>query len=240
MRFLKNPPLSSNAVKLIALVLMSADHVGMILFPDAVFLRCIGRPALPMFAYMIAEGCRYTSDRKKYLLRLFSVGLICQIFYFIFQKDKDVLFFNIFLTFTVSVLLCSCADAVRREMGKGNIAVPCAAAVSVIFALWLVLCGSESVFGIAIDCDGGLFGILLPLFVYVFDDRRAKLVSFAAGCLLLALYFGQTEFFCLFALIPIILYNGKRGRAKLKYFFYIYYPAHIALICGIGMIMSEK
>ena len=31
----------------------------------------------------------------------------------------------------------------------------------------------------------------------------------------------------LLACLLILLYNGKRGKLKLKYFFYVFYPAHI-------------
>ena len=52
--------LSSSALKLLACGFMLIDHVGVRLFPDVLILRIIGRLAFPIFAFFIAEGCRYT------------------------------------------------------------------------------------------------------------------------------------------------------------------------------------
>ena len=71
--------LTGNQLKIIAMITMTVDHVGMQLFPRLLWLRMIGRLAMPVYAYMIAEGCRHTRDRKKYLLRLLGMGALCQI-----------------------------------------------------------------------------------------------------------------------------------------------------------------
>lgn len=55
--------LTGNQLKLLALFAMTCDHVGLQLLPQFIILRIIGRLAAPLFAYMIAEGCRYTHDR---------------------------------------------------------------------------------------------------------------------------------------------------------------------------------
>ena len=70
---------TGNELKLIALVSMTCDHVGLQLLPNVLFLRILGRLAFPIFAYMIAEGCRYTRSRKKYLLRMVSLAAVCGI-----------------------------------------------------------------------------------------------------------------------------------------------------------------
>ena len=62
--------LTGNQLKLLALIAMTCDHVGLQLLPQFIILRIIGRLAAPLFAYMIAEGCRYTHDRGRYLGRL--------------------------------------------------------------------------------------------------------------------------------------------------------------------------
>ena len=54
--------LNGNALKIIGAVSMFIDHVGVLFFPRVLFLRIIGRLAFPIFAYLIAEGCRHTNN----------------------------------------------------------------------------------------------------------------------------------------------------------------------------------
>ena len=39
------------------------------------------------------------------------------------------------------------------------------------------------------------------------------------------------------ALPLLLLYSGKRGKWRMKYFFYVYYPIHLAVIYGISLIL---
>ena len=71
--------LTGNALKLLAALFMTIDHIGVVLFPRVLILRIIGRLALPIFAYMIAEGCKYTRNKKKYFGMIFILATLCQI-----------------------------------------------------------------------------------------------------------------------------------------------------------------
>ncbi len=235
---MKNPPfafLSSNAIKLIALVLMTVDHVGMLLFPHIKLLRCIGRLAMPLFAYMISEGCRHTGNRKKYLLRLFLLGSAFQVVYVIFQKD---FFFNVFITFSLAVTLCTAWDCVKEFVSKKNYA----AATTVFFlsalGVWFVAFGLNLFLPVRISFDGGVFGIILPLLIYIAPNRYLKLVAMAVGCLLISLDFGGRQYFCILSVLIVLFYNGERGKLPLKNFFYIYYPAHLAILYGVDFIID--
>ena len=79
--------LSSNVLKILGAIFMLLDHVGYVLLPYNSFLRAIGRLAFPIFAYMIAEGCRYTKNKLKYFLTVFILGALCQIVYYLYEGD---------------------------------------------------------------------------------------------------------------------------------------------------------
>ena len=66
-------------LKLIAMISMVFDHAGDMFFHDQLWMRMIGRLAMPLFSFCIAEGYRYTKDRKKYLLRMGLFALISEI-----------------------------------------------------------------------------------------------------------------------------------------------------------------
>ena len=79
--------LSSFILKVVALITMAIDHVGMVLpmmypYNDFIYelsnaFRCIGRLALPLFVFMIVEGVIHTKNFKGYLIRLGAMaGLI--------------------------------------------------------------------------------------------------------------------------------------------------------------------
>ena len=58
--------LNGNTLKIIAAITMLIDHTGFLLFPQSVVLRVIGRLAYPIYAFMIAEGCRHTRNKLRY------------------------------------------------------------------------------------------------------------------------------------------------------------------------------
>ena len=56
--------LDGTALKIIAMISMVIDHLGDMFFGGALWMRMIGRIAMPIFAFCIAEGYSHTSDRK--------------------------------------------------------------------------------------------------------------------------------------------------------------------------------
>ena len=78
---------------------MTIDHVGVLLLPHVIVLRILGRLALPIFAFMIAEGCRYTRNRLRYFGSVFALGVLCQIVYYMVDRS---LYFSILITFSLS------------------------------------------------------------------------------------------------------------------------------------------
>lgn len=65
------PKLSGSALKVIAVLSMVVDHSAYYLLEDGTLartMRCIGRIAFPVFAFLIAEGFRHTRNRRRYFL----------------------------------------------------------------------------------------------------------------------------------------------------------------------------
>ena len=63
--FLVQKGLTGNQLKLFAVIVMTIDHIGAVLYPSVLWLRIVGRLAYPIFAYMIAEGCAHTHAAPK-------------------------------------------------------------------------------------------------------------------------------------------------------------------------------
>ncbi len=87
------------ALKIIASICMLIDHIGAV-FPASTpyVFRLIGRIAFPIYAYLIAQGCRYTKNIYKYLLRLGLFALISEIPFdiaFMNYQNDGVLHLNI-------------------------------------------------------------------------------------------------------------------------------------------------
>ena len=234
--------MNRNQLKIIACISMVIDHIGYILFPDVQLLRLIGRTAMPIFAFFIGEGCFYTKDRKKYFLRIFILGLICQLFYIgesLINGSGDALYFNILLTFSCSVIVCSTFLSCRNNPTDKNkfLFLIC---IGVFFAVNFAFSFIKEKTGVNICFDYGFEGTVLPVFALIYKDEKRKKIMYSAGTVLFAYFTYGIGLYFLFALVPtvfICLYNGKAGKKKLNRFFYLFYPLHLAVIYGISLII---
>lgn len=224
--------LNGNQLKLLALITMTIDHIGMYLLPQYFIFRIIGRLSMPIYAYMIAEGCRYTRNRGKYLLLTAGVGLLCQVVYYVAMGS---LYQCILITFSLSILLIYSIDnAIKRQSIPACLLV--LGALAAVFFLSRVL--PALLPGTDYYISYGYFGILLPVFTFLGRNRRQQLLLTALGQVIMNLDLGGIQWLCLLTLIPLALYDGTRGKMKLKYLFYIYYPAHLAALYGIGLLVK--
>lgn len=234
--------MNRNQLKIIACISMVIDHIGYVIFPDMQILRMIGRIAMPIFAFFIGEGCFYTKDRKRYFSRLFLLGLICQALYVaesFISGSGNALYFNILLTFSCSVVICSSFLNSKndRTAKNRNIFILCLAG---FFAVNLLFDFIKENTGINISFDYGFEGMALPLFAVILREEKQKKLMFFLGTVLFAYCTYGIGLYFLFAMIPPILicfYNGKAGRKKLNTFFYLFYPLHLAVIYGVGLVM---
>lgn len=233
--------MSRNTLKIIACVSMLIDHIGFILLPEVTFLRYIGRLAMPIFAFFIGEGCLYTKNIKKYFIRIFSLGVICQLFYvgeFIISKSGNPFYLNILLTFSASVAVCgaflNCYDENgANKKGKENVIF----GMSVAFFGFLYMLNKRDI--ILVEFDYGFGGIMLPVFAAVTKDLKKKKAVFAAGLFIVVLLLDYNDplwtVCALCSVIPLCLYNGKPGEKKLQKAFYLFYPLHLGVLYLISV-----
>ena len=71
--------MNSFALHVLAMLLMLCDHLQLTLLPELPILRCVGRLAFPLFAFMAVEGYLRTRNLKNYLLRLLMLAVISEI-----------------------------------------------------------------------------------------------------------------------------------------------------------------
>ena len=242
--------LSGTALKLIAAASMTADHVGYMLFPKLRILRIVGRIALPVFAYLIAEGMRHTRSPLKYFLRLFLLGAACQTVYSVATRDFYV---NILITFSLSALVMIPIRFMRDAEEKNG---PDASRRAAYLSASAAAAAGAFLLCYLVTVDYGFWGVMLPVSAFIFTDKKKNFLLFAlyltvmsadwyvaailkGGAPLWVLINRESQPFSLLALPLLALYNGERGRWRLKYFFYMFYPAHLGLIYLIGVLTDR-
>ena len=213
--------LSGNALKIIAMIAMFMDHMGSQLFPSVLWLRAIGRVAFPIFAYMIAEGYTYTRNRLRYWLTIAGLGIICQIAATIATRTLHQ---GILITFSLAIGLMFLSEVLfNSQRLLHRLLAFFGIAVIAFFTLSAYLFPPFWI-------DYGAFGIILPTLVYYVNGHKRKVFTMALGVAAHALTAPANQWFALCAIPLLFLYNGTRGKAKIKYLFYIFYPAHLIFI----------
>lgn len=237
--------LSGNTLKLIAAASMLLDHIGLIFFPNVEIFRILGRLAFPIFAFMIAEGCRYTRNKLRYLLTMASLATVFQAVYFIIFNS---LYLSIFVTFSLSILIIYALQRFKRAIFAPDAKV---SARVLWFTVLLGLTVGVYVLDLFINMDYDFAGCMIPVLaslphseesypesVKKLDTNYTSVLITSIGLVWLALVNKPIQFFSLLTVPILLLYSGKRGKLKLKYFFYIFYPAHLVLLYGVDMLLS--
>ena len=237
-------------LKIIGIVLMVVDHVHQMFQPLGApnWPDWFGRPVATIFFFTSVIGFSYTHDKKKYMSRLFIFMVLMSLMTTVLEKvinfEQVVLINNIFRDLLIGTMFMAGIDqfqAVKngnkaRHLGLGIlwfalpfiftvVAMPIVASQSVPLLFKQIVVG---VFPAIILAENNFMVLLIPL-LYLFRNNRV------VQCLLIALtalvygVMGSTQWIMIFAIIPIYFFNGQKGPG-MKYFFYIFYPAHIALL----------
>ncbi len=250
--------LSANTLKIIAAITMLIDHIGVVLLPNAEILRIIGRISFPIFAYMITEGCHYTRNKLKYFLGVFALGVGCQAVYSWYGGGRLL---GILITFSISILVVYAMQYMKKSLLAEEPLVKQILSVllfiAVIFGVYVL---NEKLL-----IDYGFFGCMTPAFASAFklpreiqvknerDTEACEVLTshkrpfnteqllnvISLGICLVFLIFTMSvlQAYALLALPLLLLYSGKRGKYKMKYFFYVFYPLHLAALEGIAYLL---
>jgi len=236
---------SGNALKIIACVSMLIDHIGVIFLPSNVLLRIIGRLAFPIFSFMIAEGARYTRSRLRYFCTLFGMTLVMLAAYYFYEGR---IYASVLGTFSLSVLIIWVLDALKREIFR---TVRSGARIFISSFVFLLSVALAWFVCRAVHVDYGFAGVMLPVITSFFmlpsgapeSARRFDAIPIhvgmcGVGIFLLSGFGTGINAYGMLALPLLLLYSGKRGRLKMKYFFYIFYPLHLVLLEGISLLLN--
>lgn len=204
--------LSTFQLKWIAIITMLIDHIGAVLFPYELGYRIIGRIAFPIFCFLIVEGFSHTRDVRRYMVRLGIFALISELPYdlafhgeMVYAEGQNV-FFTLLLGVLMMYMMSLCSAVPLKAMAAVSIAV----------------------LAEVLNTDYSARGILLILIYYIFREKRA--ISLPAGALWNFSYgWGMVQCCGVLATPFLAFYNGKRGP-KIKYFFYVFYPAHLLVL----------
>ena len=246
--------LSGFTLKCIAMVTMLIDHIGYVLFPGYVIFRIIGRLAFPIYCFLLVEGAVHTSNWKKYLGRLFLFALISEIPFNLaiggsvwYPEAQNVLFTLMLGLLAIRLLQeplnrkNQSLDAGHGEISHSGRNQTLITGIRVALVLALVLLAEFA------RTDYGAGGVIFILIFYVF--RSQQLLKSAVFAAAVAFLYGGIENFAILSLVPILCYNegkgsfplpkhskaefgfpDKRGPGAWKYFFYVFYPAHLLLL----------
>lgn len=258
--------LTGNSIKLIAVFTMVIDHlckiVLQLLLSDYWFvmvdtgqmsweqfqqldtfirfdLQSIGTMAFPLFCFLLAEGFQYTRSKKRYISIMFVFAVISEIpfdigFFSRYSKMEGTFPFyfnyqNVFFTLFLGLIALLCLEKFSYQSEKKSDKIK--AAVLQILCVSAIAAIAE-----LIRCDYGMEGILFIVVFYLCRKSRiCQVLLFLLAYI--AATGNQPTLYILICCLIILLYNGKRGKLKLKYFFYAFYPIHIIILFALGQIL---
>ena len=224
--------LGGSALKVIAVLSMLADHCAYYLMehgtPAYDMMRCFGRMAFPLFAFLIAEGFANTRNRLRYLLTILGFAVISELPWYLLNGADST--HNVMFTLALGVVALSVFDRLCEHK-------------------WLCCMSILLIAGVAhySGVDYGWRGIMMIALFYILRRQTIEPwlsrhnVNYPAQAMRQILFsfplmahYGIVG--AILASAVIFLYDGTRGCIKgaaAKYSFYAFYPVHMLIIAVI-------
>lgn len=240
-QFINKGILTQFQIKMLMTFLMVFDHIDHIphFITDemASIFHVMTRVVGVWFAFSAVEGAIKTQNLNKYSIRLFLwAGVMLagnSLFNFLYQTKDISTHNNIFMTLAAGVLMIYALKKINNKF------------LSYFIAIVILLVG-------VLFTEGGMTMLPFMLITYLtYGKTKVRNISYMGLSLILfAMSFNNygeitttikmlafnSDFMFIFVLPFIYLYNGQRGtNSKFgKYFFYIFYPAHLWIIATIA------
>ncbi len=139
---------------------MCVDHAGLALFPSVGAFRCIGRPAFPLYCFLLVQGFRHTRDLRAYARRLLLLACVSEIPFdlLIFGQISSAMEQNVVFALLLGLMALYAAKALAARP------LPCALAVLALMLL-----------AMAAQVSYGWLGVALCLaYAYAGDSKKRQ------------------------------------------------------------------
>lgn len=239
MTYRANEIWNRDVIKYIAMVTMLLDHIALIFLPSGTVLAelfiDVGSFTAITMCYFMVEGYEYTRSKRKYAIRLLLFAAISQLpFCMAFASEgfAEISNLNIFFTLFLCFLIIHVCHMNLNPILRG------------LFIVLLTM--------VSLISD---WALMAPIFTCLFVKARGNRQKLVGSYIFAAVLYGlynlidattyegsiQDGLIALGSVIGIVasgvlivcLYNGKRmeqGRTFSKWFFYIFYPAHLVVL----------
>ena len=245
-------------LKYIAVIIMLLDHMQTYLGCWSEHINIIGRLAAPIFMFCSVIAMDKTRDQKKYLKRLYIFSLITTVSgIVVFCLLNGIKEYNIWMLEGNFITTLFIINLIVYLIKLKKVRYIVLFIVLNILSTFLLHTSSNDaliyifmlVTGNVLLAEGGFLIVLMGVAMYFTKDSKLKLaITYTIFCVLV--YFsvriwGNRGLFpyymyqwrMIFALPLLLLYNGEKGSSP-KYFFYIFYPLHLAILNILSVVMG--
>lgn len=192
---------------------MVIDHIGYIFFPDVLIFRLIGRMAFIMYAFMLVEGFFNTRYFDKYFIKVFLWAILSELPFdlamhnsWFYLKEQ-----NIFFSLLLGMIGMFFLNKYKSVLFQGLISI-------IVLLLAILLRVDYSWYGVG----------LILLFYFLKQNKYLKIIAAEGLSIYASFFLIWVQFFAFLGLIPIAMYNGKKGK-KIGNIYYSFYALHLGL-----------
>lgn len=229
---------SNFTLKIMAIIFMAMDHIYTYMNVALnnqvpIWFGYLGKLAAPIFFYLIVEGFYHTRSKNKYMQRIFSMGILMIIVDLLFKIHN-----NIFLSLGFAIAMLSMIEQAKLSQKGSKKRI-----INIILAI------SFGVLGLFTEAS--LYGVGMVLIFYFLREKKvamtltyivfslAGIIGFIGPNFIEAAFLWDYQWMMVFAIIPILMYNGKLGISNkfIKWMFYWFYPIHLIIIVLIANFM---